>query len=145
MKTTEKFDLIANAIKGNIQLEMYCRNTWNTMTYDKDGQFFDQDGNYFRISELLDRYDIRVLDPNIPELSYEESEFLRHFPQDWWIVRSKYGRLYIHDHKPMKNIVEGEWEAEGCYDDIPKGISLLFADIRWSNNDCYTIGELRKV
>ena len=104
------------------------------------GSFEDSE---FVLSDILKYGELRSI-PKLPRLTQEEKYFLKWFPQDWWIARSEKGRIYIYDHKPHKNVNEGDWYAEGSWEDIPRIISLTFTEIKWSDEDCYTIGELRK-
>lgn len=102
-----------------------------------------EDSDMKIVNVLQNIREIRAI-PKLPQLTQEEKDFLKWFPQDWWMARSEKGRIYIYDHKPHKNADEGDWYAEGNWEDIPRIISLTFTEIKWSDEDCFTIGELRK-
>jgi hypothetical protein len=141
MNIHDKFMLISKAISGETQIEMYCRDTWNIMTYD--GRLFgDENGDFFRISELLDRYEIRAT-RKLPLLTDEECEFLKHFREYYYVAKDKDGTIRVWEIKPKRTV--GCWSFNMGNEDDYSNMEVCgfdFEGIKWSDEDCYTIGEL---
>ena len=103
------------------------------------GSFEDSE---FVLSDILKYGELRAI-PKLPQLTQEEKDFLKWFPQDWWIAKDDDGEVVIfaHSNKPFRNA--------DCWDCGENEYSYIqycppFAEIKWSGEDCFTIGELRE-
>lgn len=77
--------------------------------------------------------------PKLPLLTEEECEFLKCFPKEWWIVRQRIGMLTIYMDKPVKG--DSLWQVTNEFYELIK-YSPALENIKWSDSDCHTIGEL---
>jgi len=96
---------------------------------------------FFTVNDLMRNYfEIREV-KKLPLLTQDECEFLKWFPQDWWIAKDEDNLIGIYEIKPAKD--ESCWESWNG-DDVYMTYHPLFESIKWSDEDCYTIGELIK-
>jgi len=151
MKIDENLELLARAIRGEIKIEIgvinYPENGWLSLKWlevkwDSITKSFIDGEVQFLISGLVsDSYTIREV-KKLPLLTSDECEFLKWFPQGYWIARDGNGYIYVYSKKPNKDEEEWcdhEWNSHKRIDDY---ITLKFDGIQWSDEDCYTIGEL---
>ena len=137
MEIDDKLELIARAICGEIKIEVYAKNLsdWYTLDYYEDGEFHTYHVGTWSIGYLMEN-NIRKV-KKLPLLSQDECDFLEWFPQRWWLTRDKDGKMVAHLDKPFKNICA--WTSQ-VSEKIP--FHPAFIEIKWSDEDCYTIGEL---
>jgi len=146
MTLSDKLVLIVSAIKGEIKIESRFKgktisSEWLELKWIESTKMFGAaHNNVFTIDDLLnDCEDIRSI-PKLPLLTEEECEFLKWFPKEWWIARDNNKKLFIFEGKPNRSQIEWIWTRG---DLVPlKRCLLQFSNIKWSDEDCFTIGDL---
>ena len=122
---TGTFRISNPASLGWAKLQMKVMGDWNSQNIDFD---------------FMVTHTIRSI-PKLPKLTDEEKEFLKWFPQDWYISKDDYN-VYLNSEKPKK--CSSHWFEGGERYGLNMPTFPKFDGIKWSDEDCYTIGELRE-
>ena len=146
MKIDEKLELILRAIRREIKIELnyskLSENNWRSLTWLEKTRMFDMGSSSFSIDELLNQFfDIQEQAPKLPLLSQDECEFLKWFPQSWWIAKDDYC-IFLYSEKPKKTF--SHWFDGGDRYGLNMPTFPKFNGLTLLDEDCYTIGELIK-
>jgi hypothetical protein len=147
MNITEKIFLISKAIAGEVQIEKkyegkHMTSSWHELSWDAEHQMFQSYACFWSVTDLLDKEMELRITPKLPKLTQDEKDWLVVFPQDHYITKSRTNSIHIHKYKPEKNEFNGTWHSAPC----PTYVQYRppFYGLRWEDDDCYTIEELRR-
>ena len=137
MKIDEKLELLARAIRGEVKIEVngVVTRRWYPIWYKNN--IFESNGCTWTMEYLLDN-PLREV-KKLPLLSQDECEFLKWFPQSWWIAKDDYC-IFLYSEKPKKTF--SHWFDGGDRYGLNMPTFPKFNGLTLLDEDCYTIGEL---
>lgn len=133
MNNQEKMYKILNSVAEGLKVKIIYKNGEFLLTEDQ----IEECRKALRsLDEVIYVQDI----PTLPQLTQEEKDWLKisRVPYDYYITRDDYGIIGIYASKPNKR--GGIWFSNEFY--IKIEYTPPFADIKWSDEDCYSIREL---